>query len=506
MQFVVKVLRISTVVVVAAISFTAVNAQTDNDKDNDNDSSFRTSCADVKPPAVKPADMIDGVPLYVIPAGASGHRAACRATEALAEGMVDVELGEDRGLAHALGDSVPETVTGGLSKFPYSEPGSRPTPGLAPPGPSPEVSDHSRAYAAFVDPTTGVEYTFSSVAENLADAEAAGAEWVKSTVEPLLKQHAAKAGVQTAAPDTPVADGAGVAANVTDAAANATEPPPNYTSQAWTLLIVATLMLPRNDFVGGLVHGEGRSMGKSAAVVKFYRLNANHVDSDFFLVDTAYTQTPSYDPFTKGLDNYVYWANKETSFQLGVIDHYHPLSQPSLLEFAPRTVVSSSEQTFSVGAKLSADLEGPSGDLTAEYSVTRNQPDVETVVKATLGESKLAWTDSYNGFDTHGKYPATVINTFTGERLAIFQVPRTVNDVPPKVWAGLEFQPYVLTEVQGFFQTFFSIHKNFEYANWQVGGSVFVPEPRFSVHGVPQGAPIYPRGHPSRPYTRTGHL
>jgi hypothetical protein len=469
----------------AVINVTAAQAQSDNP------SMSNMSCAGVMPPAANVVDTISTVPIYEIPAGPPTHKTICQATEALAEGLVGVELGEDRVLADALSEPVPDTVTGEMAKFPYSEPGSRPTPGLAPPGPSPEVPEHSHVYAAFVDPTTGVEYTFNSVAENLFDAEEDGAGWVRSTVEPLLKQHAARVSGQAASHTAFGTDDSAAAVNVADAAANVIGRP-SYNSRAWTLLVEETIASPKH---GGPVHGMERSTGSSGAVIKFYRLNANRVDSDYFLVDTAYTQTPSYNPFTIGLDNFTYWANKQTQFKLRAMDPNHSAIVPSLLEFAPRTVVSSSEQTFSVGANLSVNVEGPSGDLSADYSVTRNQLDVETVVKATLGVNNLTWTDVYNGFGTGGQYPATLINTFTGERLAIFKVPRTVNDVAPKVWAGLEVTPLLYSQLQGFFIPFFSFtHKNFEYTDWQIGSSVFVPEPRFSVHHVQQGAPIYPQG------------
>jgi hypothetical protein len=48
----------------------------------------------VKPPVVNPQEKLDNIPLYIIPPRASGHRAVCRATEALAEGMVDTGNGQ----------------------------------------------------------------------------------------------------------------------------------------------------------------------------------------------------------------------------------------------------------------------------------------------------------------------------------------------------------------------------------------------------------------------------
>jgi hypothetical protein len=96
-------------------------------------------------------------------------------------------------LADALGDPEPDTTKGKVSEFPYSAPGSTPSPGFPPPGPSPERVEDSHLYAAFIDSNTGVEYTFSSVGDSVTDFESAASEWVTSTVEPLLEQNASGA-------------------------------------------------------------------------------------------------------------------------------------------------------------------------------------------------------------------------------------------------------------------------------------------------------------------------
>src|ERR1700749_2096452 len=69
-----------------------------------------TSCTDAKPPAVNPANTLAAVRLFIIPPGASGHRALCRATEALAEGMVDIAFANDKVLSEVLGG--PDTIMG----------------------------------------------------------------------------------------------------------------------------------------------------------------------------------------------------------------------------------------------------------------------------------------------------------------------------------------------------------------------------------------------------------
>src|ERR1700733_13401122 len=101
---------------VAVASVTAAQAQT-GDAPISN-----ASCADVKPPVPNPQDVYGNVPLYLVAPGAPQHQSVCQATEALAAGMVVLSLGDDRVLADALGDSVPETVTGKVGEYPYSAP------------------------------------------------------------------------------------------------------------------------------------------------------------------------------------------------------------------------------------------------------------------------------------------------------------------------------------------------------------------------------------------------
>lgn len=463
------VLPVSTILAFAVLITTAAGAQSEHDSD---------SCVDVKPPALDPANTLDGVPIYIIPEGASGHRAICRATEALAEGMVDLELRGDRVLAHALGDPTPDRVTGEVSDFPYTEPGSQPTPGLPPPGPSPEHTDHSHAYAAFVDPATGVEYTFSTVAENLADAEEASVDWITSTVKPLLENHLASKASALAT------------ANAKFAAAPAIGTP-SFDTRAWNLLLVKELRMPNNRPASGTAAGRfDRILGSSGAVVRVYRLNAGGPD-DYFLVDTAYTQTPSYDPFTFGFASAVrgeFWMNGPTTqYTLTAKDPF-PSSTitPRLYDFAPQTKVTSSTQTFSVGANLMGVKggDGSGGGVSASYSVTRTQESVETSANATLGaDIPVKWTDQYNGFRDVAVPNSTLTHTFTGERLAIFRVPATINNnVPAGRYAGFSLAAHIYSEVRGYvYDPFSFVPLPTTYAEWNITDAFFVHEPQFSA-------------------------
>src|ERR1700722_1820912 len=205
---------------VAVASVTAAQAQT-GDAPISN-----ASCADVKPPVPNPQDVYGNVPLYLVAPGAPQHQSVCQATEALAAGMVDMSLGDDRVLADALDEPEPDSTTGEVSEFAYSGP-VQPSP-----GPAPELTEGSHIYAAFINPKTGVEYTYSSVADSLADMKVSVADWITSTVEPLLEQDASSA-------IAPAASNARVAA-----VANAAIGEPGYDTRAWKLLVSETTNMP----------------------------------------------------------------------------------------------------------------------------------------------------------------------------------------------------------------------------------------------------------------------
>jgi hypothetical protein len=454
------VFRIFTILAIAALTTIAARAQ------RDHDSVDRDSCADVKPPVINPAETIDNIPIYIIPSGAKGHRAICQATEALAEGMVDIEIGDDIVLADALGDPAPDTNIGEVSEYPYLAPGSIPTPGLPPPGPSPERAEGSHGYAAFIDPDTGGEYTFSSVADSVTDIEAAGLQWITSTVEPLLKHRPSQAKARLAT------------ANVASAAANAADGTGKYDTRAWSFITEATIAMPDNKLARGTVANQGRDLGSSGAIVRIYRLNAGSGANDYFLVDMTYTQTPRYDPFYVFPTQVNSWANQRTKLELkaryprGIAG---PL--PALFDFAPRTAITGRTETFTVGAELSS---APGAGVSASYSVTTTQDSVDTTVNATLGSGLLQWNDTYHGFPSQNP-PSTSTKTFTGERLAIFAVSRTINDNVPSglKYPGLEFYPHLLSEVQAEVLSIFL--PNRAYSAWGINLPIFAAEPRFSL-------------------------
>jgi hypothetical protein len=471
------VLRVFTILAFTALATAVARAQSDGD-----------SCADVKPPTLTAADTLAGVPVYIIPRSASGHQAICRATEALAEGMVAIEFRDDDALAKALGDPGPDTVSGEVSKSPYSAPGSAPTPGLPPPGPSDEVPEHSHVYGAFVDPNTGVEHTFASIAQDEDEAETAAIDWITSTVEPLLEQSASNAVAvnQSGAAHLAATDNAAIAAAVSPRAES-------FNPAAWNLVLDSTIAMPDNKPAQGEIREQGkvfnRELGSSGAIVRIYRLNT-HQENDYFLVDTAYTQSPKYDPFTFEFGlfmtaNVTTWANKRTQLTLTSSDPNHPnTNQPTLADFAPRTAVTSRTETFTVGAELTSALDA---GVNASYSVTRTQDSVDTAVQGTFGTNRLQWTDTYNGFP---KFilgvldlppPPTSKDTFTGERLAIYKVPRTVNDTQNKR-AGLNFIPNLESNVQGVVSfVIITTVSNTIYSTWGIQGTLFAPEPLLSV-------------------------
>jgi hypothetical protein len=472
---------------VAAVSVTAAHAQT-GDAPISN-----ASCADVKPPAPNPQDAYGNVQLYLVPSGAPQHQSVCQATEALAAGMVALSLGDDSVLADALGDSVPETDTGEVSEFPYLAPGSTPTPGLPPPGPAPERTEGSHVYAAFMDPKTGVAYTYSSVADSVADMEATVAEWIESTVKPLLEQTASNA--IAPAPANVMTDAASTAkiAALADAAVGT----PIFSPAAWNLLATATINMPNNQFATKVAEEFGqkllRKLGKSSELVKVFRLNGELAGNEYFLVDTKYTQDPKYDPFSLGFPfpvNIYAWANQRTDLKLRAIDPNHnginsSNIEPALFDFAPQTKVTGRSETFTVGANLTlAAGSGSGGSINASYSVTTTQESVTTNVIGNLGTPELQWYDTYNGFgfvfgQAAPTTPSTSIATFSGERLAIFQVPRTINDnIPSGRQAGLHIIPRLDSRVQGLVAT---VGDRVIEAGWDIVSLMFVAEPQFSA-------------------------
>jgi hypothetical protein len=464
-------IRVLALLGVAVVSVTSAYAQ------NDNASVSNSSCADVKPPVPNPQDPYGNVPLYLIPPGASGTEATCQATEALAAGMVVISFDNDVVLAVAMGDPGPNLDAGKVSEFPYLAPGSQPMPGLPPPGPSPETPDGFHAYAAFVDPTTGVGYNFSSVGQNATDTETDVANWISSTAEPLLKAGASSDPAASAVPNArafaaaaPSSGGAGYS--------------PNAWSKMKNFTLATSGKLPRIT-----IYGSDRVLGANGAEIVVYRLNVSRENNDYFLVDTKYTQTPRYDPFTYGLGTKAFfWANSGTDFELQARNPASSTITPRLVDFAPRTPVTQKNETFTVGASLGADVSGINGSLDASYSVSVVQDSVETAVNGTIGADLLRWTDTYNGFRDPFVNPSTLYNSFTGERLAIFKVPRTINDSRPNpafynpaAYAGLLFFPSLDSVVQGFSQGGLSAFPPTEYANFVSHMTVFVPEPQFSA-------------------------
>jgi hypothetical protein len=93
------------------------------------------------------------------------------------------------------------------------------------------------------------------------------------------------------------------------------------------------------------------------------------------------------------------------------------------------------------------------------------------------------WTDTYDTGGLFQKPPATLTNTFTGERLAIFKVPRTVNDnISPGKLAGVNFAPNLESNVFGVITTqLISISNRDIFATWGISSLLFVPEPQFSA-------------------------
>jgi hypothetical protein len=465
--------RVFALLAAALLSVTATHAQDDTAADSN------ASCGDVQPPVPNPQNVYGDVPIFLVPSAAPQRQSVCQATEALAAGMVDVSLNDDRVLADAMGNPGPNLDSDTVSEFPYTAPGSQPMPGLPPPGPSPEIAEGFHAFAAFVDPATGVGYSFSSVGETETDTQTSVANWISSTVEPLLKAEASSA---SAVPDARAF-----------AAAAASSGGKRFSPNVWSKIKSFTLAAPGNQVQRGTIRGFDRVLGNASAEIVVYRLNVSRENDDYFLVDTTYTQEPRWDPFTYGfLEKGVtgnFWANSRTEFELQARNPLSATIAPRLVDFAPRTPVTQKTETFTVGASLGADTSGINGSLDASYSVSVVQDSVQTAVKGTIGADLLRWTDQYNGFRDLFVKPSTLYNTFTGERLAIFKVPRAINDSRPPPggnynpggYPGLLFFPFLNSQVQGYFRDVISGASPTEYAEWNTHMTVFVPEPQFNA-------------------------
>jgi hypothetical protein len=469
--------RVFALLAVTVLSVTAIHAQ------DDTPAVSNASCGDVQPPVPNPQNVYGDIPIYLVPSGAPQHQSVCQATEALAAGMVVISFDDDRVLADATGDPGPgpNLDTDTVSEFPYTAPGSQPVPGQPPPGPSPEAPEGFHAYAAFVDPT-GIGYSFSTVGKTATDTQTAVADWISSTVEPLLNAEVSSASSARAVPDARVF-----------AAAAPSGGGAGYSPNAWSKMKEFTLAAYNNQVQRGTIHGHERVLGKASAEIVVYRLNASRENNDYFLVDTKYTQEPRWDPFSYGLfEKGVqanFWANARTEFELQARNPLSSTIVPTLVDFAPRTPVTQKTETFTVGASLGADTSGINGSVDASYSVSVVQDSVETAVRGTIGGDLLRWTDKYNGFRDLFVKPSTLYNTFTGERLAIFKVPRTINDSRPPPggsynpggYPGLLFFPFLNSQVQGYIKDVLRVADATEYAEWNTHTTVFVPEPQFSA-------------------------
>jgi hypothetical protein len=465
--------RVFALLAVTVLSVTAIHAQ------DDTPAVSNASCGDVQPPVPNPQNVYGDIPIYLVPSGAPQHQSVCQATEALAAGMVAISFDDDRVLADATGELSPDLDTDVVSDYPYTAPGSRPVPGQPPPGPSPEAAEGFHAYAAFVDPT-GVGYSFSSSGETATDTETAVSDWISSTLEPLLNAGASSARTASVVPDA-------------QAFAAPASGGSRYSRNAWTKLKQFTLAAYNNQVQRGTIHGSDRVLGRASAEIVVYRLNASRENDDYFLVDTTYTQEPRWDPFSYGLfEKGVqanFWANSRTEFELQARNPLSSTIIPRLVDFAPRTPVTQKTDTFTVGASLGGDVSGINGSVDASYSVSVVQDSVETAVRGTIGGDLLRWTDKYNGFRDPFVNPSTLYNTFTGERLAIFKVPRTINDSRPPPggsynpggYPGLLFFPFLNSQVQGYIKDVVRVADPNEYAEWNTHMTTFVPEPQFSA-------------------------
>lgn len=220
--------------------------------------------------------------------------------------------------------------------------------------------------------------------------------------------------------------------------------------------------------------------GDAGAIVNVYRLNTRSPSVDDFLVDTYYTQTPRWHQRQYYFPSeYYYWWNSATKLTLNASDPWHPNIRPILVDFAPTTPITTADITNTVGKGLSKYANY------TEYSRTESQPSVTTDVNGSLGQSTVAWSDKYvdvigPGVAFNPNPPGTTTNTFAGDRLTVFEVPRTVNDnVPVGKVPGLNIDVELYSEVHGFVGLL-GLGQVFR-GDFKSSTRVFAPEPLFAV-------------------------
>ncbi len=357
--------------------------------------------------------------IYTLPAGISGTAAECRGIAAYRAGQVLVAYNDSTALSSLLGEA-PWSDQGSvdLERFQYAssvnngQPLSDPT---SPPLSNVVTNDSVTVYAAYYDARSDAPVEFSAAATDTATAQQLVTAWAKA---PTSAAPAARLTEQSLRPDTIGA--------------------PAYDTRAWTKVLEESWQQLVDADIGGSNSSDKRPQGNQSGFVTMYRLNTNDNSNDYFLVDLTYTQGPRLvyceDAFT------CVWFNDSTSAYVALTGGPNGSVTGRVLDISPTTIVSKTSETLSVGGKLSGKVgagpNGPSGEGGGEVSVGWSRTIVTDSVNTSndparsVGTTSAGWNDAFN-HDPPFNFPSTSKSSYTADRLAIFTIPRTVNDASP---------------------------------------------------------------------------
>lgn len=341
------------------------------------------------------------------------------------------------------------------------------TPDPAPSGAAADTTEPVHAYGVYIDPATGAQYTLSIGAYTVAQAQSDVASWVSATIAEAQKRAITR---------------------LSSRSAKALVGSPSYDAAAWTLISSGTV-----DHVDSIIipsvgnNGDPKvpaRLGQATAIIKIFRFNTRLPTVDDFLVDAYYTQSPNYVGYQVHFPfGYYFWWNSAMTLDVTASDPWHPSIRAQLVDYAPQTEITTTDNTLSVGGKLSG------GDQFSVYSVKTTQPSVTTSASGTLTNPTVGWRDKYVDIVVPGAVlitnpnPPATTSTFAGDRLAVFEVPRTVNDnVPAGSTPGLNVNVKLNSEVHGFRGSILGLALGNIYpAYFKSSATIFAPEPLFSA-------------------------
>ena len=357
--------------------------------------------------------------IFPIPAGVSGTAAECQAIAAYRGGQVLVAYNDSTALGAVLGEA-PWSDQGSvdLEQFQYAssvndgQPLSDPT---SPPLSDAVTNDSVTVYAAYYDAASDAPVEFSAAAPDTTTAQQLVTAWATAPTSAVSTARLAKQSLQPEAISAP-----------------------SYDTRAWTKVLEESWQQVVDADVGGSNSSDKRPQGNQSGFVTMYRLNTNDNANDYFLVDLTYTQGPRLvycnDAFT------CVWFNDSTSANVALTGGPNGSMTGRVLDISPTTIVSKTSETLSVGGKLSGKVgagpNGPSGESGGEVSVGWSRTIVTDSVNTTndaartVGTTSAGWNDTFN-HDPPFNFPSTSQGSYTADRLAIFTVPRTVNDASP---------------------------------------------------------------------------